>query len=184
MLRDLSDCVHSQWHLYGTQGPGAVEKRTGGVRKCRLCQSASHSPVNCHRRFWNHTPTVQGATGPPRLCTQPVALVRCPRSRSHIEPYSGYTKMPFAPECSPRPGELAYGFSGIVYSTLSHYPTRDLLRRLGLLNQGVTIFTITINVLNTKIGSDWLIYWYRYLLFPAYSTGNCVGCTVKAMIQH
>ena len=28
-------------------------------------------------------------------------------------------------------------------SALSHYPTRDLLRRLGLLKQGVTIFIIS-----------------------------------------
>ena len=32
-----------------------------------------------------------------------------------------------------------------------HYPTRDLLRRLGLLKQGVTIFAIRqINDLNTE----------------------------------
>ena len=31
-----------------------------------------------------------------------------------------------------------------------HYPTRDLLRRLGLLKQGVTIFIITQNDFNTE----------------------------------
>ena len=33
-------------------------------------------------------------------------------------------------------------FHATIY-TLVHYPTMDLLRRLGLLKQGVTIFTIT-----------------------------------------
>ena len=38
--RDLSDCVHSQWHLYGAQGPGAAQNCTAAVRKCCLCHSA------------------------------------------------------------------------------------------------------------------------------------------------
>ena len=32
----------------------------------------------------------------------------------------------------------------IIFHFMVHYPTRDLQRRLGLLKQGVTIFTITL----------------------------------------
>ena len=48
-------------------------------------------------------------------------------------------------------------------STLSHYPTRYLLRRLGLLKQGVTIFIISHMILirmvevSLKLGN---ILWY------------------------
>ena len=37
-----------------------------------------------------------------------------------------------------------------IFHFIVHYPTRDLQGRLGLLRQGVTIFTITINNLNAE----------------------------------
>ena len=42
---------------------GAV--RTAGIRKCRLCQSASYWLMNWHLHFVNRTLSVQETTGPP-----------------------------------------------------------------------------------------------------------------------
>ena len=109
-VRDLPGYVHSRWHLFGARDPGAVQNCTAGVRKCRLHQSAPHGLVNWHVSCSNRTPSVRGAMGPPRLCTQPLLPVRSPRSRSCRGPYSGCTKMPFVSECSPWPCELACEF--------------------------------------------------------------------------
>ena len=51
----------------------AVLIRTAGVRKCRLRMSAPHMLVKGHVHFWDRTPTVQGTTGLPRMCTEAVA---------------------------------------------------------------------------------------------------------------
>ena len=96
--------------MYGTRGPGAIQNCTAGIQKCCLRQSASYDLLNWRVHFHNCIPTVQGATGPPRLCTQSVALVQHPRSRRYAEPYSGCTKMLFVPECFPRPGELTCAY--------------------------------------------------------------------------
>ena len=44
-----------------------------GVRKYRLHISALHTFVMSLVHFWNRTPTVQGATGLPRMCTEPMS---------------------------------------------------------------------------------------------------------------
>ena len=44
-----------------------------GVRKCRLCMCPSHTLVEWLVYSSDRTPTVQGATGLPRVCTEPMA---------------------------------------------------------------------------------------------------------------
>ena len=97
--------------LAPVRGPGSgnVQSRTVGVRKCRLCQSASHGRVNWHVSFQSCTPSVQGTMVPPSLSTQLVAPVRAQIPKC-TEPYSGFTKMPFTPECFPWHGEQACVF--------------------------------------------------------------------------
>ena len=103
-LRDLPVCVYSLWCLYGVVCQTVVQIHTTSVRQCRLCQSASLGAVCCHAHFLNRTPGVQGNTGPPSFST---ALVERPPPRSRIEPYSGCSKIPFVPDYTPWPGELA-----------------------------------------------------------------------------
>ena len=50
----------------------AVLIRTVSVRKCRLRMSVPHTLVKWIVHFWDRTPTVQGATGLPSMCTEPV----------------------------------------------------------------------------------------------------------------
>ena len=50
-------------------------------------------------------------------------------------------------------------FSWLNVYFIAQYPTRDLRRRLGLLKQGVTIFTITINDLNTEKSPSPAVTW-------------------------
>ena len=85
--------------------------RTAAVRRCRLRQSASHGLVNWHVRFFNRTPSVQDAAESSRFVYTASGTCMEPRSRKSTEPYSGCTKMPFAPECFLWPGELACVFS-------------------------------------------------------------------------
>ena len=47
--------------------------RTAGVRKCRLRMNATHRLVKWLVHFRDHTPTVQGTTRLPRMCTEPMA---------------------------------------------------------------------------------------------------------------
>ena len=51
----------------------AVLIGTACVRKCRLRMSAPHTLVKWVVHFWDRTPTVQGATGLPSMCTEPMA---------------------------------------------------------------------------------------------------------------
>ena len=88
-------------------GPGAVQSHTTDVQKCRFRQSAPHVFVNWHVSFWNRTPSVQGATGPPKLVYTASGTSTGHNSWRCTEPYSGCTKMLFAPECCPWPCELA-----------------------------------------------------------------------------
>ena len=62
-------CVHSLGQLYSFQLEGIVQFHTAGVRKCRSRQIFQHCLVNCCERFYSHTPSVQGATRTPSLCT-------------------------------------------------------------------------------------------------------------------
>ena len=54
----------------------------------------------------NRTPSVQGATGLPRMCTQLVGDVRVVPPWSCTAPHSGCTKVPLVAECLPPSGEL------------------------------------------------------------------------------
>ena len=51
----------------------AVLIGTAGVRKCRLRMRSPHMLVKWLVYFWDRTPTVQGATGLPSMCTEPMA---------------------------------------------------------------------------------------------------------------
>ena len=51
----------------------AVLIRTAGVRKCCLRMSAPHTLVKWLVHFRDRTPTVQGTTGLPSMCTEPMA---------------------------------------------------------------------------------------------------------------
>ena len=51
----------------------AVLIRAAGVRKCRLRMCAPHTLVKWFVHFSDRTPTVQGATGLPSMCTEPMA---------------------------------------------------------------------------------------------------------------
>ena len=75
-----------------------LRNRTAGVRKYSLRQSAPLGMVYCHARFQNRTPIVRGATGPPSLCTQTVAIVRPRTSGNYTDPHSGSMKMLFSSE--------------------------------------------------------------------------------------
>ena len=46
------------------EGTGNVQSRTAGVQRCHLRQIVSYGLVNWRVRFRNHTPSIQGATGP------------------------------------------------------------------------------------------------------------------------
>ena len=52
------------------------------------------------------TPSEQGATGLPRMCTQPVGDVRGMQPWTFTAPHSGCTKVPLAAEYSPPSGAL------------------------------------------------------------------------------
>ena len=49
---------------------------TAGVQKCCSHQIVPHGLVNCRERLQHHTPSVQGAMGPPSLCTVCVHSLR------------------------------------------------------------------------------------------------------------
>ena len=86
--RDLPVCVHSLWHPYGIRRPGAVQIRTMGLPRCRLCHSVHHAVVNCDAHCRNRTPGVRGSTVPSSLRTHPMAAVWRPPSGSYTDPYS------------------------------------------------------------------------------------------------
>ena len=46
------------------EGTGNVQSRTAGVQRRHLRQSVFYGLVNLRVRFRNHTPSIQGATGP------------------------------------------------------------------------------------------------------------------------
>ena len=73
--RDLPDLCTLLVALVQGTGPGAVQSRMAGVRKCHWGQSTSHGLVNWHVRSRNPTPSVQGAAGSPDLCIQLVGPV-------------------------------------------------------------------------------------------------------------
>ena len=110
-LRDLPDWYTQLVAPVRGAGPGKVQSCIGCVRRCRLCQSASHGFVNWHLRFRICTPSVQGAMGPLRFVYPSSSASMVARSRSCAEPYSGCTNMLFVPECFPWACELACVFS-------------------------------------------------------------------------
>ena len=82
--------------------------------------------------FQDRTPTVQGAMGLPRMCTEPMAEVRSLPLWSCTDPYSGCTKMPFARESSSWIGEVVCAFSGsYTYCTRCYGTTQDVYRAYG-----------------------------------------------------
>ena len=88
---------------------GGVQSRTAGVRKCRSLHIVCHGLVNMFAWSNVHTRGVQGATGHPNLVhlvyTEPNATVRHPTSDSCTDPYTRFTKMSFAVDCSPWHGK-------------------------------------------------------------------------------
>ena len=77
-LRDCPACVQNLWHTMCTEPMDevvgeAVLIRTAGVQKYRLRMSAPHMLVTWLVHFRDRPPKVKGATGLPRMCTEPMA---------------------------------------------------------------------------------------------------------------
>ena len=70
----------------------AVLIGTAGVRKYHLRISAPHMLVKWLVHFRDRTPSVQGATGLPRICTERTADATRPPLVTCIYPYSGIQK--------------------------------------------------------------------------------------------
>ena len=89
--------------------------------------STPHWLVKRLVHFRDCTPKVQGATGLPRMSTEHMAEVIRLSSVTYIYPYSGFTKMPFAYECSPYVGEVARAFSrSYTYCTRCYGTAQDV----------------------------------------------------------
>ena len=106
------------WHVH----KGGVQICTASVRKYRWRKGDLVSEVHFHSSVWNPTPTVQGATGSPNLCTNAVrAPARQCKSEDCTDLYSGCTKKMFASEFSPWGGVLLCALSELyTYCTRRH----------------------------------------------------------------
>ena len=104
-----------------------------GVPICHLRQSAPLGLLYYYARFQNYAPTVRGATGFLNLCTKAVRTpVRQRKSARCTEPYSGFTKMPFASEFFPRGGVLPCALSGLyTYCTRYHTTAQFVYKECG-----------------------------------------------------
>ena len=87
---------------------GSCTDRHSKCTKYRSLQIVRHGTMNCREPPGNRTHGVHRATAHPSLVqffyTQPNAAVRRPTSESCSDPYSRCTKMSFAEDCLPRPG--------------------------------------------------------------------------------
>ena len=74
---DLPICVQRLCGLlYGNISQQALYIPTAVAPKCRLHHICPLGMVYCNVHYHNCTPTVRGATAPPNLCTNTVALIR------------------------------------------------------------------------------------------------------------
>ena len=105
-LRDFPGCVHSLWETYGLAAMVLY-------RSVQLVDESSVDGRVFTAEWWitmsvipSRTPSVQGTTEVPRMCTQAVGDVRGPPPFSCTGPYSGCTEIPLIAECSPLSGGI------------------------------------------------------------------------------